>query len=261
VRSIRLAASGLAALVLLVLAPSALARPAANPTLDVAFFSDGQISVTLPDGTPVGSTTGVPSVIPAGYYSILMSGPGGCTQLPLFSLTGPGASIVTDMNGGEVDASSFNADFLPNSTYVWRTDRGVAAVNHTFTTTAGVVGTAGQTTGTTGTTSTAPATSQDIVGSGVVPFRGKLTAAVSAAGKLSLTFGGKSAAKLAAGKYTITVTDHSKTAGFVLESGSHRVTVTGTAFVGKRTASVQLTTGRWLIAPTAGSKGSPVAVA
>src|SRR4029077_12951001 len=60
--------------------------------------------------------------------------PGGCVQLPLFQLNGPGASIVSDMNGGEVDASSLNAFFLPNSTYTWHTDRGLASAVHTFTT-------------------------------------------------------------------------------------------------------------------------------
>jgi hypothetical protein len=125
---LRLAALGaLGALASCLLAvPAQGAAPA--PTLLVTFFSNGSITVTLPDGTPVGSTSGPPTVIPAGYYSVLIDGPGGCVQLPLFQLSGPGASIVSDMNGGEADASTFNAFFLPNSTYTWRTDRELSNV-------------------------------------------------------------------------------------------------------------------------------------
>ena len=90
VRSLRLglaallAAAALAALAL-AFAPGA---GAVSLSLDVSFSATGQISVTLPDGTPVGSTSGAPTVIPAGFYTVVLSAPGGCTELPYFDLEG-----------------------------------------------------------------------------------------------------------------------------------------------------------------------------
>src|SRR5262245_58747119 len=72
------------------LAPGARAARAANPILFVNFFPNGTISVTLADGTPVGTTSGSPTLIPAGYYTLVYSGPGGCTNMPNFKLSGPG---------------------------------------------------------------------------------------------------------------------------------------------------------------------------
>ena len=223
----------------------------------VEFYPDGLITVTLPDGTPVGSTSGLPTLIPAGYYTILMSGPGGCISLPLFDLRGPGASIVTDMNGGEVDASNFNAFFLPNSTYTWRTDRGVSSAVHTFATSGAVVGSAASqagSTGSTGSTAAGKPTSNDIVGSGIDPFRGTLTAVVSPSGRLTVAFDGKSIKTLKAGRYTVTVTDRSSSSGFLLGKSRHVATsITGAAFMGKRSAKVTLTAGRWIVGPRAGT--------
>jgi hypothetical protein len=216
------------------------------PTLLVTFFTNGSITVTLPDGTPVGSTSGAPTVIPAGYYSVLMDGPGGCIQLPLFQLSGPGASIVSDMNGGEVDASTFNAFFLPNSTYTWHTDRGVASAVHTFTTSGTIASpTSTQTTTATPVTSSGNPTSNDIVGSGIAPFRGTLTAALSSTGVLSVQH---YAPTMKAGRYRLTVTDKSTSRGFLLRKGNARpVSITRPAFVGQRTATITLTAGTWAL--------------
>lgn len=67
---------------MLAFAPGAVGARAATPSLDVTFFPNGTITVTLPDGTPVGSTTGAPTVIPAGFYTVQMTGPGGCSSYP-----------------------------------------------------------------------------------------------------------------------------------------------------------------------------------
>ncbi len=248
----QLAFGALVAALVGALAPVAQARPATNLTLSVAFFADGTINVTLPDGTPVGTTTGAPTVIPAGAYTVVMSGPGGCVILPLFTLKGPGANIVSDMNGGEVDASTYNAYFAPNSTFTWRADRGVAAVTHTFVTSTTVVGSAGAAGGSSGTTSVAKPTSEDIVGSDVVPFRGTLTAVLSPAGRLSVSFQGQNVASLRAGQYRVAVTDESSRSGLTLEKGAARpLKLTAAAFVGKHTATLRLTAGRWSFQPGA----------
>ena len=247
---------------LLTLAPVAQGSRAVSLSLVVTFSVNGAISVTLPDGTPVGSTSGVPTVIPAGFYTVVLFGPGGCVSLPLFQLNGPGETINDDMLGGEVDTHNYNAYFLPNSTYTWRSDA-AQTVAHTFVTSAGVVGTPPANTGSSATSSgtQAKASSQDVVGSAVVPFRGTLTGAVSAAGRLTFAYKGKSVSRLTAGRYTIAVTDKSSTNGFVLQKIGHAaVSVTGVVFVGRRSASVDLTAGTWFFTPRLGKTAYSIVV-
>jgi hypothetical protein len=101
----------------------------------------------------------------------------------------------------------------------------------------------------------------DLVGSAIVPFRGTLTAAVSAAGRLSLAYKGKSLKSLKAGKYTIAVTDRSANAGFVLEKLARAPhAITGNTFMGTRTVHVRLTAGRWLFAAGRGEPSYTIAV-
>ena len=247
---------------LLLLAPVAQGRQAANLTLNVTFFANGSISVSLPDGTPVGTTSGPPTVIPAGVYTIVVLGPGGCTQLPLFDLSGPGERLEDDMIGGEVTSETHPATFQPNSTYTWRTDNDSASPVHTFVTSSQVLGTAQVQSNTTPTGPAPPPTAQDVVGSAVVPFRGSLMGTVSAAGKLTLAFKGRSVEKLIAGRYTIRVVDRSSSSGFTVERAKHApLKVTSADFVGKHTASVDLTAGTWLFAPNAGKTAFSVVVA
>ena len=247
---------------LLIVAPAAESRQTATPSLLVTFTASGTVSVTLPGGTAVGSTNGSPTVIPAGYYTLTLNGPGNCINLPLFELSGPGVDIQDDMLGGEVDTHALYANFLPNSTYTWHIDRN-ANVVYTFNASADSAGgTLPTTSGTTsGSGKTPVPTSQDITGSAIIPFRGTLTGGVSARGTLTLAYKGKSVTSLKAGKYTIAVTDKSSSSGFMLQKLNHAViSITGMAFVGKHTASVQLTAGRWLFIPRAGKTAYSIAV-
>ena len=229
----------------LMLAPAAQGHRAASLSLVVTFSASGVVAVTL-NGAPVGSTNGTPTTIPAGFYSVVLNGPGECINLPLFELSGPGVNIQDDMLGGETDTHTLYANFLPNSTYSWHIDRSQNVV-YTFKASSDVVSTPG-TNPTSVSSGHAKPTSQDIVGSAILPFRGTLTGAVSAAGTLTLSYKGKSVTTLKAGKYTIAVSDKSSTNGFMLEKPKHAaVSVTGTAFVGKRSASVALTAGKWLV--------------
>jgi hypothetical protein len=251
-RRTRVAAAAVAVLSALMLGAAVEARSAVNPTLDVTFFTDGTIAFTLPDGTPIGSTSGTPPVIPAGYYTLLLTGPGGCNELPYFELHGPGENILNDMDLGEMKATA-QAYFLPNSTYTWR-DNGIPGVVYTFTTSSAVVGippAAASTRPPVKTASHSTSTSKDIVGSSIAPFRGKLTAVVTAAGRLSLAYRGRSVSRLEAGRYTIAVTDRSSTSGFLLKATRKKaVPITSGIFVGERSVSVVLTAGRWLLGAT-----------
>lgn len=254
-----IAASALVA-VTLMLVPLAQGRTGASLTLNVNWDVNGVITVTLPDGTPVGSTGSTPTVIPAGYYTVVESGPGGCTYSPLFELKGPGLNINDDLTGGEITTYSYSAYFLPNSTYTWR-NTAIPPVVHTFTTSADIVGSTPAKAGSSGATSSTRPTSEDIVGSAILPFRGTLTGAVSAAGRLTIAFKGKSVSRLTAGRYTLTVTDRSATGGFILKKGNHApVGITTVAFLGKRSASVDLTAGKWTFAPLLGKKTYSIVV-
>ena len=245
----QLAAGGLAA-ALLALAPVAQGRGAANLSLQVTFFANGQITVTQPDGTPVGSSSGSPTVIPAGFYWLLMSSPGGCSSLPHFLLKGPGENIVDNMNEGEDTVGTHAVFFQPNSTYTW-VDDAFPGVVYSFRTSGSVDGAAPAATPS-GLASSkhTTGTSKSLVGSAAVPFRGTLTGAVSPSGHLTLVFKGKPVTSLKPGRYTVAVTDRSSKDGFVLLSTKKRaVSVTGSAFVGKRSASVHLTAGKWFFTP------------
>jgi hypothetical protein len=250
---VRLIATGVLVAGLLLLAPTAQSRPSAALSLKITFTESGSITVTLADGTPVGTSAGAATVIPAGYYTLLFFGPGECINLPLFQLRGPGVNINDDMLGGETDVHTLYATFLPNTTYTWRSDRNTAVV-YTFRASSDVVGTpsatGGSSTGSTG--STVKPTSEDITGSAIAPFRGTLTGAVTAAGRLTVAFKGRSVTSLKAGRYTIAVTDKSSTYGFVLQRLKRTLNVTGTTFLGKRSLSVTLTAGKWLVMPRLG---------
>ena len=246
----------------LLLAPTAGARQAANLSLNVNFFTNDTITVSLPDGTPVGTLSGAPTMIPAGYYAVMLNGPGGCTALPHFILKGPGESITDNLTEGEVTNFQYNAYFLPNSTYTWRNDANPNVV-YTFATTSDVLGSPPPApAGAKGISATSHGTaqSQDVMGSGLAVARGTLAGGVSASGALSLTFNGKAAKTLQAGKYMVKVTDASKADGFMFVKGKRTLTLTGAAFVGKHTGTVTLTAGKWSLVPVAGGKATALTV-
>jgi hypothetical protein len=238
------------------------ARSSANLTLYVYFGVNQDISVKLPDGTPVGTSSGQPTVIPAGYYTVSLEQPG-CVQVPAFELQGPGVSIVDNLSGGEVTSHTDPANLLPSSTYTWRNDANRGVV-YTFVTSSEVIGTVPPSALVPTATGKAnrPSGNTDIVGSQAAPpFRGTLTAAVSAAGRLTLAYRGKSVTTLAAGRYRIAVTDRSTANGFVLEKTRQKpLSLTGAAFVGSRSGSVVLTAGRWTFMPRAGKAAFSIAV-
>ncbi|HEY4348683.1 MAG TPA: hypothetical protein VGM80_13930 [Gaiellaceae bacterium] len=248
----------LAALVagLLAVSPAAQARVTANPVLRVNYFTNGSIAVTLPDGTPVGTPSGAPTVIPAGYYTVTLFGPGGCANVPIFELKGPGTSIVDNMDGGELSQNNYNAYFAPNATFTWKDDDTNPPVTFSFATSGVVLGSPPAVAGATGNVAGDHGTAQSTNPLGQDAPIAKLTGAVSASGGLTLALKGKLVKSLAAGKYSITVTDKSKTNGFMLVKGKskHSVSLTTAAFVGKHSATVQLTAGRWVFMPTLSAK-------
>src|ERR1700760_1975880 len=90
-----------------------------SPTLFVTFHADHSITVTLADGTPVGTTNGTPSVIAPGKWTIAMDDAISVSG-PQFDLQGPGVSLVDSMFLGEDPSETFSETFLPSSTYTWK---------------------------------------------------------------------------------------------------------------------------------------------
>jgi hypothetical protein len=255
-KRLHLLLAGVLAAMFLAFAPGA---SAANLSMVVTFSAAGNITLTLPDGTPVGVTSGSPTVVPAGFYTMNLVGPGGCTNLPYFDLRGPGTSILDSMDQGEESQKTINATFEPNSTYTWRDDQ-FPGVVYTFQTNSQVLGAA----------PSAPvsadhgtASSSSIIASeqNAVPSRGILAGAITAGGKLTVAYKGKSVGSLQHGKYTFKVTDQSSSHGFLIQKLNHKpIAISGVAYVGKRTASVNLTTGTWIFTPKLGQKAYTITV-
>lgn len=261
----------LAALVvaLLTLAAVAEGRSAAtNLSLDVTFSYTGEITVNLPDGTPVGTRSGSPSVIPAGLYTVLLSGPGGCAGSPYFELKGPGVNIVNNLNQGQETSQSIVANLLPNSNYTWMSF-GNPTVVYMFATSAQVEG------ATSAPSTSAQSASQtisgsapselpntDIVGSAITPYRGTLTVAANTSKTLTLTYKGKSVRQLSAGRYIIVIARSGSPNDLVLEktqqSGEHN---TVAVFGDSRSVRVDLTDGKWLLAARSPDRTYPIVVA
>jgi hypothetical protein len=245
---------------LLAFAPAAQSRSAQSLSLNVEFSYTGQISVTLPNGTPVGTTSGSPTVIPAGYYSVILSGPGGCTLTPYFMLRGPGVAITDNMAQGEDFFTEIVTNLLPNSTYTWRNSDNPSVV-YTFTTSGDIVGTQPPPAVWNGPTSGKKSQNSDIVGSNLSPFRGALAGTVGTGGQLTLTYKGKRVVTLKAGRYTFAVTDRSTTNGLQMVSGKRKaVRVSAADFVGRLTASVTLSAGKWVFSTVPAKQAQTVVV-
>jgi hypothetical protein len=248
------------ALLLLALVSSCLglsAARAATPVIDVVFNGQDGLTVTY-DGSPLGASSAPGTVIPAGSYDVIVDNSLGDVGIT-FQLSGPGVSVVTDVDAGESATETWPVTLAPNSTYSYQ-DASQAGTTELFSTSAA-----------TAAATTTPATTPSASGvesNGVEPTtttpgavarphavapppRGGLTATVSAAGVLRLSDKGKPVASLLAGRYTVTVSDHSRSGGFTLqELRDPALALTSAPFVGVRTTTVTLTAGQWVYYPS-----------
>ena len=252
--------ASLAVLALLASAAAAASVARADyPSIYVTFLPTSTLRVVLADGTLLGTSSGAPTVIPPGSYNLLLDDSSLVSDVT-FDLAGPNVKLITNMSYGEETAETWVETFLPNSTYTWRDDMKPATVLTFVTSSTPAAGTAPQTGIAPGkSVSTTPiasskngkATSTDVVGSAVVPFRGTLLGAVTAGGTDTLTSGGKAVTTLKAGRYTVKVTDRSSRSGFsVQQSRKNATNVTGTGFLGTRSVMITLKPGQWFFYPT-----------
>ncbi len=242
------------------LAGASWSHAAVSSTLYAGFDADGNIHLAYVDGTMIGTPNPPGSLVPAGTYSIVVNNNGvdDLGDYHYFQLTGPGVNLSVGTN--LYDTTTWTATFQPSSTYVYSDTNNPTTIREVFGTPGSGAGTVATTSTTvtttpgspTGTTSTPKLTSNNpLVGTGIVPFRGDLTGTVSASGALSLELKGKNVATLEAGRYKVSVVDHSARSGFNLqEIRKSATTVTGTTFVGKRSVTVALKAGQWFYYPT-----------
>jgi hypothetical protein len=251
-----------------VLLPSALARPVDSvlPTLYVNYSMNCTFTITGDNGARV-------SAIAPGTYQVFITTPmvfadvdltgvfdmTACKSFTQFSLTGPGVNVQTTLQDGDEDKELDKATFQPSSTYLAVDNNQPNVARFSFTTTA--TGSAGAVASpTTNSTSGKGETQSSLIGStssskssstASLPFVGALVASVSSAGKPKLMFKGKAVTSLKAGRYTVMVSDQSPKGGFIVQGVKQGAdTVTGVAFVGKRTATLTLRAGQWFFYPT-----------
>ncbi len=165
-----------------------------------------------------------------------------CKGLAQFQLTGPGINLQTSVFGGCLTDETYTETFQPSTTYTAQ-DLNQPSVTHTSFNTLSAAFTVSPTTVSLG--SGNGTTDTDIVGSGVA-IKGTLAAMLSPQGVLSLTLKGKTVSRLPAGRYTFAVTDRDPKGSFVIVGPKKAAkNLTGVKFVGKRSATLKLTAGRW----------------
>jgi hypothetical protein len=255
----------LAAVTILAGAGSLGSRAALLPTLYVNYTLGCTFTITNDAGATVTS-------IAPGDYQLLIITPGpfgasvlagntdftACRGFVQFELAGPGTNLSTTLDYGDLDHELDQVTFAPSSTYVAQDLNQPSVAHWTLTTTASGTPTAP----TSPATTTSPGPPRPAVPkttASAKPGRllGTLAASVTTAGKVTLTYQGHAIDSLSAGRYTITVSDHSKQSGFILRQIRRAaVTVTTGLFVGTRSVTLTLAPGEWFFYSTSAGKES-----
>ena len=224
-------------------------QAAVSQKLYAWFDVDGGLQFRYADSSNVGST------IPPGTYTINLNSNGADDYAVdhIFHLSGPGIDFkATNTN----TQATFSVTFQSGATYVIQDDLDPKIRQTIVATTAGGTSTSATTTTTPSSTAKTPKpTSSDIVGSGIVPFRGRLAATVNPAGKLALTIKGKAVSTLKAGLYTFTVVDKSTKSAFAVERlKASAITLTGVGYTGTHVKTINLKAGQWWFFSPPGAK-------
>ena len=165
----------------------------------------------------------------------------------IFHLYGPGMNLSSDLLPCENPREVNTVTLKPSTTYTYEDTRHPELARVVFTTsgTGSSSETSGAGAGPSGTSYSGSSSNSTLLGSAVL--RGTLTATVGPGGALTLSRKGKPVSSLRSGRYRITVDDRTSTGGLTLRSlHGKAVAVTGPAFVGKHTMTVQLKAGKWL---------------
>ena len=123
-----MAKAGLLAAIVGMLAavPIAAGAPSDTQKLYVSFLVTQAFSVTLPDGTPVGTSSAPGTTIAPGTYELIFDNSNNVKNMD-FQLTGPNVSLQEDMGGGEESSAGDYVTFLPSSQYSFHDGNNVAS--------------------------------------------------------------------------------------------------------------------------------------
>src|SRR5205823_1643347 len=140
-----------------------------------------------------------------------------------FKLTGPGVNLSTSLNDGDASQDTLQATFQANSTYV-AVDQVNPATRLSFGTSSTQVGAVGGAT-TSGGSNSGGTTTTAKSGPGSGDVIGNLVGSITAGGKVTLTYKGKTVGTIGPGKYAIAVIDKSKTVGLYIQQLSGATTI------------------------------------
>jgi plastocyanin len=236
---------------------------AVSSTLHAFVHDDSTIGLTYDDGSDVGSQARVPPTIPPGTYTIKVLDDAHDHN---FHITGPGVEQSTDIGGSS--SPTWTVTFQPGGAYEFLCDAHPDFMYGNFTATGASGGTSsgGTSSGGTssggassGSTSSGGTTSGGTTSQGgtSTTLVGTLIGRVNPAGKLSLTYGGVPVTRVQAGRYRITVADKTPSRSFLVQRTGHAATtISGVAFVGTHSVTLNLLAGRWTFFTSAGAKSA-----
>jgi plastocyanin len=232
---------------------------AVSPTMHAVVHQDNTITLTFDDGSPVGNQARDALTVPAGTYAVRVVDDTGEHN---FHLSGPGVQQATSVDGS--DNASWTVTIQAGGTYRFQCDTHADFMYGTFQ--GAGAGTSGGTSGGSSSGGSSGGSSSGGSSSGgsssggsssTTALRGTLAGTVAADGKLKLLFNGRVVSKLKAGRYKITVSDRTPARSFVVKQpGRSAITVSGVAFVGSHTVTVNLKVGAWTFYTSAGKKST-----
>jgi hypothetical protein len=239
---------------------------AAPPPMTLNVNVSGALEVVLGNGAHLRTPSAPGAVIPPGPYMVIVASdvPDSQDIYHMFHLFGPGVNLSSELLPCENPAPVLAVTLQPNSTYTYEDLRHPDITHVVFSTSAG--GSSADTAGlssrpTTGKTTGSVANSSP-VGSAVAKVRGTLAGTIDPTGKPSLNLNGKRVTSLKSGRYKLTIEDRTAKGGFsIAQLHKPSLTVTSAAFVGRRTVTLTLETGRWLFYSSTAAKHGFVVVA
>jgi hypothetical protein len=240
---------------------------AVSSTMHAFVHEDETIGLQFDDGSDVGNQARNAPVIPPGTYTIRAVDDAGAHN---FHLTGPGVDIGTGI--GAMGTPTWTVTFASGAHYRFQCDDHPDFMYGEFNTSGTGGATGGSSSGgsssggsTSGGSSSGGSTSGgssssgagSVSNSGSTAVAGTLAGRVNPAGKLVLTYRGVPVTKVKAGRYKITVADKAPTRSFVVaKTGGAKTTVSGVAFVGTKTVTLNLSAGKWTFYTSAGAKST-----
>jgi hypothetical protein len=235
---------------------------AVSSTMHAFVHDDESIGLRFDDGSDVGNQARNAPVIPPGTYTIQALDDSGAHN---FHLTGPGVDVGTTIGG--IQSPTWTVTFQPGAHYRFQCDDHPDFMYGEFNTsgtgsggtTGGGSSSGGSSSGGSssgGSSSSGGGTASNTVTKSTAVL-GTLIGRVNPVGKLVLTYGGIPVTKVKAGRYKITVADKAPTRSFVVRKGGGVATaVSGVAFVGTRSVTLNLSAGKWTFYTSAGAKST-----